>query len=140
MSETNHISTPETVKVGGKEYTLSPIDLKEIVALEREFQRKPLEQLAEIFANNPDLSLEDKQVMEAGARKEGKVIRVGTKEFDEQVVSFSGMMMLLLLSLRKVHKDISRDEAEGVITKNNMNEVSEKLFKVTGFKDESKKA
>jgi hypothetical protein len=136
----SHISTPETITVNGKEYTLSAIDLKEIVALERALQRQPLDELAQVFIANPDLSIEDKEIMEAGARKAGKGIRVGTKEFDEAVVSFSGMMTLLWFSLRKVHKDITRDEAEGVITKDNMADVTERLHRVTGFKDDSKKA
>ena len=139
MSE--HIAAAEFITVAGKEYEISPINLKELKALERDLQRKALELNAEVIAKMGDIiSTEDKSLMMDKAWAESGKVKIGTREFDAAVSSMQGVMLMLYYSLRKKTPAITKDEAEDLITTDNMAEIQAKLFKITGFTNDEKKA
>jgi hypothetical protein len=127
-----HIAAPIAFDANGKTYLLSPLQLVDLKELEHFLRQQPVEAIKPMLAG---LSADMQKFLLEKAYEDGKAIRIGTSEFNQQSQSFDGISYMLWLSLRKTQPSLTREQAIDLLN-NNVDELMPKINAAAGYSTE----
>ena len=138
----NATKTPATITVDGKEWTLSPLEIRDFGEVERWLEVLPFERVRRKIAALGEVATPElvKQMLDA-AETESKGMGIAKTDEDGKadkavtraLSSIEGVQLLFYLSVRKVHPEITREAAAGLLKVDLVGDVRGVLDKVAGL-------
>lgn len=120
-----------TVEIKGKEYTLTELEHADWLSLRKYYQYRDYHQMKRDAEEIPELQEQLPEVLRECSRK-----KVTMADIQEDIMAFDVVVEIAYLSLRKYHKDISRDDVAALITTRNQQEVLTKIMDLSGLVDD----
>ncbi len=133
---------PATITVDGKEWRLSPLEIRDFGEVERWLEVLPFERTRRKIAALGEVATPELiQKMLAAAEAESKsmgLASIGTAgESDDAVTralnSLEGVQLLFYLSVRKAHPEVTREAASGLMQAEIIDDVRGVLDRVSGL-------
>ena len=137
MSELSGLAaTATTVVVDGRSYVISPLGLRELAEFESWLEMLPIEQVKKQFDG---LQPEERRLLLEKAYEDSRPgkVSISSEAATGMMGSVRGFSYLLWLSLRKAHPGIAQDEAAGLLRMDNIDELKNALYRVSGISDEN---
>ena len=138
----NATKAPATITVDGKEWTLSPLEIRDFGEVERWLEVLPFERVRRKIAALGEVATPElvKQMLDA-AETESKsmgLASIATANGADDAVtralnSLEGVQLLFYLSVRKAHPEITRDEASALMKADIIDDVRGVLDRVSGL-------
>jgi len=123
-----------TVKVGGREYILSPLELADFGEAERWMEMQPYDHARRKIAALGEVATEARQEkILAEADAESAALQFGTAAANARLSTFEGVGFLLWLSLRKRQPDMTKEDALHLISVDSIEEWQAALDRVSGL-------
>ena len=139
-------ASDQVIKLGGKDYILSPIDLGDLGTVLDWIQHEPIQQATqEIEAFGGHLPESERLDIIRKARKktedfrdvrEGHTVDPEIKAWaslymNRKMMSLEGIQLMLWLSLRKACPNMSREEAASLVTEGNREALQERMDNIS---------
>ena len=127
-----------TVKHGGREYRLSPLELDDLAEAEQHVAAIPFERAKrQMEALGDQLTPEARKMILDNAAKAAEECSITSAAFLRFISSVEGTAYLLWLSLRRSHPDITRKEAASLISVDNLEDWQKRLDDLSGLTAEA---
>jgi len=121
-----------TVKIGGREYTLSPLELNDWGDAEKWMEMLPYDRARRKIATLGELATPERQEkILAEAEAESESLKFGTEEFQAKVLTIEGQGFMIWKSLSRHHPELTHEGALSLLTVDSLDEWQAALNRVS---------
>jgi hypothetical protein len=122
----------------GQVYKMSPLTPADFAEIEREREALPYRRLRRALTELGDIiTADERSQMIAEAGRESARADIDSDATAAWMGSIEGAQFILYLSARKCHPDITREQAAGLVTFENLDEVQRVLDRASGVGDDA---
>jgi len=129
---------PEKLILKGRNVTVSPLGVAELVAMESWISEAPLRRAMSIINSETgrlSVTEENRDKLVYEAVKEGAALNMKSEEGQAMLESLSGVRFVLWLSMVKTDKSLTQEDVFDLVDLDNLKTVSEALDRVSGLKE-----
>lgn len=113
MAELENVTAaPQTIRLAGRDITMRPLTMKDWGEVQRWLRQHYRQQVEEVAEGLPP---SERTAYIVECRKKELGLRVGTAEGDKLLCTFEGLVLLLHLSVRRDHPELTVQALEDMV-------------------------